>query len=143
VLLYGADSDVSEWVSNQIFGTKDYFGNCRAIGVVLENRLIAGVVYNNQHSTPDGTPYMLDMSVASIDKRWLNRHNLRAFFDFPFTQLRLKRVQTHSQTGEAIMKFNERLGFKKEGLHREFWPLGGDSISWGMLKSECPWVKHG
>lgn len=144
MLLYGADEEVADWVSRQLFDVNGYFGLCRAIGITLENKLICGVVYNNQHTRPDGTPYMLEMSVASIDKRWCSRHNLRALFEFPFSQLCLERVQTHcNSTDEGTIMFNQRLGFIEEGLHPSHWSLGGDSISFGMLRKECPWVSHG
>lgn len=142
MLLYGADKEVSDWVSEQLFGVKDQFDLSRAIGVISSNKLIAGIVYNNMHTRPDGTPYTIEMSIASVDKRWCNRHNLKALFSYPFTELALRRVQTHcSSIDEGVKMFNQRLGFKQEGLHREFWPLGGDAISWSMLKSECKWLE--
>ena len=140
-LVYGNDAEIADWVSVQIFGKEGQFKNSVAIGVVDNGRLIAGVVYNNQITDIHDTPYMIEMSVASIDKRWATRHNLKAFFSYPFIQLRLKRVQTHSPADvEGITMFNHRLGFKLEGLHREMNPCGGDFLSWGMLKSECRWI---
>jgi len=37
--------------------------------------------------------------------------------------------------------FNKRLGFQLEGIHRQAWPMGGDALSFGMLKPECKWIK--
>jgi RimJ/RimL family protein N-acetyltransferase len=137
MLLYGADKDVSKWVSVRLFGDEDGFDeNAKAIGVVHDNRLIAGVVYT--HYQPG---LLIEMSVASIDKRWASRHNLRAFFKYPFTDLKLGRVQTLcSAKNEGVIMFNKRLGFIQEGYHRLAWPLGGDAISWSMLKPECRWI---
>jgi RimJ/RimL family protein N-acetyltransferase len=140
MLLYGCDIEVLEWVSLQLFEEKNGFSKeDKAIGVVLDNKLIAGVVYNRY--VPNIT---IEMSIASIDKRWCNRHNLRAFFNYPFIQLGLERVQTLcSATDEGVIMFNKKLGFTQEGLHRKAWPMGGDAISWGMLKPECKWINHG
>lgn len=140
MLLYGCDKEILEWVSLQLFEEKDGFSTQdKAIGVVLDNKLIAGVVYNRY--VPNIT---IEMSIASIDKRWATRHNLRAFFSYPFIELCLKRIQTLcSATDEGIIMFNKKLGFTQEGLHRQAWPMGGDAISWGMLKSECKWINHG
>jgi RimJ/RimL family protein N-acetyltransferase len=136
VLLYGADKEVCEWVSQKLFKDHDSFGLSSAIGVVCKGKLIAGVVYNNYHPR-----LSMEMSVASIDKRWCTRHNLKAFFKYPFIDLGVKRVQTLcSAQDEGVIMFNKRLGFTLEGLHREAWPHGGDAFSWGMLKSECRWV---
>jgi len=141
VLLYGADNDVADWVSVKLFGVPAQFDLSVAIGITDQDKLIAGVVYNNMHVTPEGRPYTIDMSIASVDKRWCNRHNLKALFGYPFIELALKRVQTHCSANEGkIMKFNERLGFKQEGIHRQGWPMGGDSVSFGMIKSECEWL---
>jgi RimJ/RimL family protein N-acetyltransferase len=140
-LLYGVDDGVANWVSKEIFGIYGQFKNYRSIGIIDDNKLLAGIVYSNYHEKIDGTPLSLEMSIASIDKRWCNRHNLKALFDFPFIELRLKRVQTLCSKNEGdIMNFNKRLGFTQEGTHREAWPMGGDAVSWGMLKSECKWI---
>lgn len=140
MILYGADQDVCEWVSNQLFGENYAFDSkSKAIGVVKDNELIAGVIYNNYQPN-----LLIEMSIASIDKQWCSKHNLRAFFKYPFIQLGLERVQTLCSAKEGgIIMFNQRLGFKKEGYHRMAWPLGGDAISFGMLKSECKWINHG
>lgn len=143
-LVYGADKDVSDWVSRQIFGVPGQFEKSKAIGVVENSKLIAGVVYNNQYSRPDGDPYMIEMSVASIDKKWATRHNLRVFFSIPFIQYKLERIQTHCKADdEGVIMFNKRLGFNPEGYHRQHWPSGGDSISWSMLRHECRWINGG
>lgn len=136
MLLYGADKDVCEWVSSHIFGEADRFKNGVGIGVVRDNTLIAGVVYSNYC-----TNHSLEMSVASVDKRWATRHNIKAFFSFPFIQLGLERVWTQcSAEQEGVIMFNKRLGFKQEGYHPRGWPLGGDSLSWGMLREDCKWL---
>lgn len=136
-LIYGCSKDVRSWVSNQIFGHPDNWDDkVEAIGVVKDGQLIAGVVYSDYHPN-----LSIEMSVASIDKTWATRHNLRAFFSYPFIQLGLKRVQTlcSALEGDTIV-FNKRLGFQQEGSHREAWPLGGDAVSFGMLKHECRWL---
>lgn len=137
MLLYGADEDVCGWVSEQIFGVSDRFGDaCRGIGVVEGNKIIAGVVYSGYFEN-----HSIEMSVASIDKTWCNRHNLRAFFNYPFIKLGLERVWTQcSAEQEGIIMFNKRLGFKQEGYHPRGWPMGGDSLSFGMLREDCKWL---
>lgn len=140
-LLYGADKSISDWVSKEIFGVPGQFEKSKAIGVLHDGKLIAGVVYNNMITRNDGDPYCIEMSVASIDKRWATRHNLNAFFSYPFIQLRLERVQTHCKADdEGVIMFNKRLGFKPEGYHRQLWASGGDAISWSMLRHECRWI---
>jgi len=140
VILYGADDDVSKWVALQFGQPEDYFNPCRAIGIIHENQLIAGVIYNNQKES-QGIPYMLEMTIASVDKRWCTRHNLKALFYFPFTQLGLRRVHTQCDSSdEGAWMFNKRLGFKEEGRHKAAFPSGTDAISFGMLREDCKWL---
>lgn len=138
MLLYGADKDVCAWVSEKLFGAPhEYDDKARAIGVVKDGSLIAGVVYTNYHPN-----LLIEMSVASVDKRWANRHTLRAFFTYPFIDLGVKRVQTLcSANEEGVVMFNKRIGFIHEGTHREAWHTGGDALSFGMLKHECGWIE--
>jgi hypothetical protein len=137
ILVYGCDKELAQWASMQIFNNTDTWDDTvRAIGVKKNNHLIAAVVYSMY--IPN---VLIEMSVASVDKSWATRHNLKAFFKYPFIQLGLERVQTHcSATARDIIMFNKRLGFKPEGLHRKAWLSGGDAISFGMLKTECRWL---
>lgn len=138
------ESLIFDFVSNGLFGRPDYFdrNHDKAIGIVKDNKLICGVVYTNYSiNSKTGSPHSIEMSIFSIDKSWCNRHNLRVFFGYPFIQLGLKRVQTTCSADiEGVIMFNKRLGFKKEGYHREAFHDGTDAISWSMLKSECKWV---
>jgi hypothetical protein len=140
-LIYGADQDISDWVSIGLFGRPGKFDKFVAVGVKFQDKLIAGIVYNNMMTDNDNIPYSIDMSIYSIDKRWCSKHNLKALFSIPFTQYQLRRVSTlcSANEGEIIM-FNERLGFIQEGKHPAYWPDGGTAISFGMLKSQCRWI---
>lgn len=135
-LLYGASEEVRQWVSTQLFGVSDRFMNAQSVGIVMGHRLIAGIVYSGY--CPN---HSIEMSIASVDKRWCNRHNLRDLFQIPFIQFQLERVWTQcSAEQEGVIMFNKRLGFKQEGYHPRGWPMGGDSLSFGMLREDCKWV---
>lgn len=137
MLLYGADKEVREWCSLGLYGDLDSFNEQDiAIGITKNNKLIAGVVYNNYVRNTS-----IEMSIYSIDKSWATRHNIKALFNYPFTQLKLRRVTALCSANERdVMKFLEKLGFKQEGIHREAHPKGGDSISYGMLRNECRYL---
>lgn len=141
MILLGADADVSAWASEQLTGQKDRFKNDPAIGVVRDGVLICGVIYSNYAMKTDNSPLSIEMSIASTDKRWATKKNLRVFFNYPFIQLGVERVLTVcSAERPEIIRFNERIGFVKEGLHRKAWPMGGDAVSFGMLKPQCKWI---
>jgi RimJ/RimL family protein N-acetyltransferase len=137
MLLYGAKEELFEWAAGHLFKNKDEFNSShQAIGVVENDKIIAAVIYTDYR--PE---HSIEMSIASIDKRWANRYNLRAFFKYPFIDLNVKRVQTLcSANDEGVKMFNKKLGFQPEGYHREAWHHGGDAISWSMLKPECRWL---
>lgn len=142
MILFGEDELVAEWVSLRLFGIHNQFNPCRALGVMRNNKIIAGVVYNNYQTDNKGNPLLIEMTIASIDKRWATRYNLGVLFGYPFAQLGLERVQALcSANNEGVQMFLEKVGFTREGLHRKAYTDGGDCVSYGMLRHECKWVR--
>ena len=137
-LVYGVDAGFCQWASLGLFGIPDAFDDkCRAIGVVDDDKILAAVVYSNY--IPNVS---IEMSVYSVDKAWCTRHNLRQLFMYVFAQMNLERVQaTCSAQSEDVIAFLKRLGFQQEGYHRKAHFNGGDSLSFGMLKHECRWIR--
>ncbi len=83
--LYGHSAVVAELVSKLIPGCDRGFGAYTAIGI-LDNddgMLVAGVVYHNWYPETG----VIEISAASINKRWITRVVLRAIFAYPFDQL--------------------------------------------------------
>ncbi len=130
---------MKKWASD-ILGIRD-FGLSTAIGIIEGNKLICAVIYNNFIRSPFGQPISIEMSIASIDKHWCNRHNLAVFFEYPFIRLNVERVQaTTAKRNKSARKFLQRLGFKYEGTGRKAWPLGGDCTVYSLLKPECRYI---
>jgi RimJ/RimL family protein N-acetyltransferase len=133
-LAYDCDDMVRQWVARELGITIE--GECRAIGGVLDGRLIAGAVYNNYAG------FMVDVHVATTDKRWCNKRVLRSVFDMAFTHLKCERVNMMcSKKNKTMRRLALGLGFKQEGTHRKAHLGTIDAISYGMLKSECRWIK--
>jgi RimJ/RimL family protein N-acetyltransferase len=140
-LVYGRDAEIAEWVSKKI--GEPNFGQCTAIGVELDGGIIAGVVYSN-YVEHKGNPISVEISCASVDKKWCTRYNLRALYTYPFRQLRVPRAQVSIPVeSKGVVKFNEKLGFKYEGTGRKAHFLGGDMVVLSMLRDECRWIKGG
>lgn len=144
MILYDAHKELTDWVSLGVLGVAGLYENecSKAIGHVKGGKLIAAVTYNNFRTRPDGSFLTVEMGIYTIDKRWASKAYLRAIFAYPFHELKLERVQTacSAQKKEVIM-FNEKIGFTREGYHPKAWPMGGDSISFGMLKENCKWIR--
>ena len=136
-LVTGQNFLVSRWVSARIPGDEDFPPNSPTIGLEENGRLIGGVVYT---SLGGG----LCMNVAGEGKGWITRAFIRAAFEYPFVQLGLNRVCGLVRTDNLeAQRFDEKLGFKREGLLRQADDDGCDLILYGMLKSECRWIKNG
>lgn len=138
-LLFGADQAVAQWVRQQLHNIDP--GPCAAIGIVRDNRLIAGVVYNNYIESPDGRPVSIEGTIASIDPAWCTKRNLHALFFYPFVTLGVARFQaTTARKNKKARQFLVRLGFTLDGMARQAWPLGGDAAVYSMLKPECRYI---
>lgn len=132
-LLKGYDLEIAQWVANELGTTS--FGDCVAIGLIHEGAIIAGVVYYCYR------PPSIEMAIASKSPKWCNRKTLRYLFNYPFNQLNCKRITvTVDSDKKDVQAFDERLGFVHEGTLRQAHP-SGDAEIYGMLKSECRWIK--
>lgn len=135
-VVYGEDRRVCDWVAPQI--DEDEFGD-DAVGIGLEKdgELIAGVVFNNYNKLN------IHMHVAAKKgTNWLNRQYLTCCFAYPFVQLGVNRVTGLVRVDNLpAQKFDEHLGFKREGIVRRACPDGTDMILYGMLREECRWIR--
>jgi len=81
----GQDARVSAFVADQL-GYSRAWDNCRALGFTdAKGQLIAGVVYH------DWCPEtgVIEISAASLHRKWLNRYRLFAIFEYPFQFCRI------------------------------------------------------
>lgn len=133
-LLLGYDREIAEWVRQRL-EMESGFGDCSAIGIVREGKLIAGVVYYSYR------PPTVEMAIASTSPHWANRRILKHLFQYPFNQLNCKRITVLVDSeNQPVRAFDERLGFVHEGTLRQAHP-NGDAEIYGMLKHECRWIK--
>lgn len=134
-LLLGYDREIAEWVRGQL-DMSGGFGDCSAIGIVKDDKLVAGVVYYNHR--PPG----IEMAIASTTPKWCTRKILFHLFDYPFNQLGVRRITALvDSTNQPVRAFDERLGFVHEGTLRQGHP-NDDAEIYGMLKSECRWINE-
>nr|DAX02263.1 MAG TPA: acetyltransferase [Caudoviricetes sp.] len=127
---------VNDWVSSKIYGRDRFPPDAPSIGLLENGRIVGGVVYTMY--TGNG----IMMNVAGGYKGWINRAFIRAAFAYPFKQLGCTRVSGLVRVDNfAAQQFDERLGFKREGLVRRGDDDGTDLIMYGMLREECKWIK--
>lgn len=79
--VWGHRQVVEPFVARMIPGCERGFGACEAMGIIDDaGRLIAGVVYHDY----DPESGVIQLSAASLDKRWLTRPILREMFGYPY-----------------------------------------------------------
>jgi RimJ/RimL family protein N-acetyltransferase len=133
-VIYGQDERVAKWVGDQI--DEVYPTNATAIGLEENGELIAGVVFD-LYTGPS-----ISMHVAATGKRWMTKDFLWRCFAYPFLQLQCNRITGLVRADNlAAQKFDEHLGFKREGLLRKAAKDGTDYIVYGMLREECRWLE--
>lgn len=137
-VLFGADELVAAFVCSRIpqVGERG-FGPSTALGVVKDSKLLGGVVYH-QFSGHD-----IQASYAFDSPRWATPGVLRTLFAYPFVQLKCVRMtalipRKNKHAREMIL----RLGFKLEGVHPKAADGRQDAVSYGMLKTDCRWIKR-
>ncbi len=113
------------------------WGQYSALGLVRDDRLVAGVIYNHWSESN------CCMHVGALPGRsWLVPEFLYAAFDYPFNERTLRRVTGLVPKKNAdARRFDEHLGFKLEGSMRHALPHD-DLLMYGMLKRECKWISE-
>lgn len=134
-LVYGEDAIVTPWICHLL--KMNIPIPSVSIGITHNSSLIGAALYHNYNTTYDGQPLFVEMSFGTLDKRWANRAIVSNLLGYPFSQLRVKRVQsTVSVKNRDVRLFLERLGFKMEGVGRLAWPHGGNAMMYSLLSRE-------
>jgi RimJ/RimL family protein N-acetyltransferase len=134
-VVYGQDARVLKWVGERI-GELEFSPGAIGIGLEEDGELIAGVVFSMY------TKASISMHVAAIPgKRWMTKEYLWRVFAYPFIQLNCNRVTGLVREDNLVaQRFDEHIGFKREGLIRKGATDGTNFILYGMLKEECRWL---
>jgi RimJ/RimL family protein N-acetyltransferase len=138
-ILYGADDLVVEMVRKNIpdMGSRN-FSHPVGLGVMRRGQLIGGAVYHDYRER-DGD---IEMSAAFVSPAWCLPQTLRSLFAYPFVQLGCARMTTMTtRKNKAARAFDERSGFKLEGVLRKAFNRKHDIMIYGMLREECRWIK--
>ena len=127
-------SGVVEWVAKR---TNEYgnFGAAHGIGWEKNGALVAGVAYAEWNGVNVVCHIASDGS-----RKWATREYLWAIFDYPFQQLKVKRITVCVGEGNsASRRFVEHLGFRLEATLQGAHPTG-DLLVYRMKKEWCRWI---
>lgn len=123
-----SDELVGHWVAEKL--SSGYFAaRSNAIGLVKDDRLIAGVIYENWN----GRSIMCHIAVEGR----LTRRYVGAIFDYAFNVCNVEKiivpVESHNLRS---VKLIENMGFTEEGRIKDCQPEG-DTILYTMTKGDC------
>ena len=132
MLVLGEDEFIADWVCSQLPMVSS-FGPCTAIGVVSQNRLIAGCVYSDYRKR-FGT---IEMSIASISPMWARKENIAGLLRYPFEQLGVFKVYAASTLDNLkAIKANKHIGFTKEAVLAHQFGQGNHAVIMRMLRPD-------
>jgi RimJ/RimL family protein N-acetyltransferase len=127
---------VVQFVNALIPGNDKYPLDTGNIGLLRDGKLVGGVLFTRYTGTD------ICMHVAGNAPGWVTLEFIRAAFRVPFIQLGCRRCSGLVRTDNlAAQRFDEKLGFKREGVLRKADDDGCDLIIYGMLREECKWIK--
>lgn len=109
------------------------------IGIIRGTQLVGGVIYHNWREL-DGD---IEVSVAFDDPRWCLPQTLRVLFTYPFVTLNCERMTAIiARKNKRSRRLTEGLGFRLEGTVRRAIGRKSDAMLYGMLRSECRFLKE-
>jgi RimJ/RimL family protein N-acetyltransferase len=128
--------NIAEWVCRGLGWSTDWLDKeSFCVGFEWQGRLIGGLIYHQIRPKRD-----VWWTIYTTDRRWCQRRVLKQVFGLAFEMLQVQRISLLVNTdNDACLKLVEKLGFKREGLLRQYRDDGADCYLYGMLKSENKW----
>lgn len=131
MIIFG--QQIVEWVAQRT-GEFGNYGAATGIGVARNGHIIAGVVFNEWNGVN------VNQHVAASELNWMSRQLLWYCFDYPFNQLKVKRITAFMGQGNtAAIRLNTHLGFQYETRLKDAHP-SGDVIIQVMRREDCRWL---
>ena len=124
---------IQKWICDGLGENTDWIGDSYTFGISYKGQIIAGIIMNNYRKDLD-----VWLTINSTSPHWCSKSVLKYIFTTCFETLNCKRVNIFvSKDNRKSLSLCERLGFKKEGLLRQYRENGQDCYIMGMLKKEC------
>ena len=131
------DPRVAEWVGQRIEGGQRGFGRCRALGVLIDDRMAAGVVFHDWNPER-GT---IEISAAADDRRWLGRKVIRAAFGYAFDVARMAVTRT-AERNEPVRKMWRAFG-ASEYVLADAWSPGEAMVIYTLTPAQLAASRFG
>jgi RimJ/RimL family protein N-acetyltransferase len=106
---------IGDFVCGIIWGEQGRVSDYCSIGILDDEALVAGVLYHNWY--PDTG--VIEMTAASLTKRWLTRPVLKAMFSLPFDRFACQLVALRvSERNEPMIRIAKAYGFEDHVIPR-------------------------
>lgn len=129
--------EITRWVCQGLGYNTAWLDDYLTFGFEYEGKLVGGLILHDWRCGQD-----IWWTVYTVDKHWCNRRMLRQMFALVFCTLKCRRINILvSKSNVRSLNFVRRLGFKIEGLLRQYRENGEDCYFMGMLATECPWLQ--
>lgn len=134
LIVTDASEFVCKWVAKEL-GESGHFPNAYGLGVVFQDKMVAGIVYSNFSS------HNCMMNIASVSPHWCSRGVLFNIFWYPFVQCKLDRVTALvGKNNKKSRDLCERLGYVREGSLADWFGPKKPAMIYRMKPSECRWI---
>ena len=130
---------VGEYLKKNCHISADIGDKFSYIGFIENNKILGGFLFTDY----DGHNIYVHLAIET--PRLFSRKHIRYVFDYGFNQIGCGRMTAVCRNG---YERNERIlkgtGWSKEGIVRQVMQIDGqfvDAAIYGMLRSECKWIK--
>lgn len=130
--LYGEDEAVKNWIIERV-DCLHKLDPCVTIGVVSNDKLIAGIAYHDYHMHFR----LIQMSMAAITPMWAKKDIIKRLLQYPFEQLDCFKVMAvvEPENSKALKTLNS-IGFRQEVIMRHMFGEGKHAVVMEMLKPD-------
>ncbi len=123
---------ITNWVCRGLNIGTNWLGEHFTVGFMRGGRLIGGLIYHDCRPGRD-----VWWTLYTTDKHWCSKKVLRFIFALAFDFYRCRRISMlASIRNTACLKLAYRLGFKAEGVLKEFRDDGQDAVIMALYKSQ-------
>ena len=119
-LVYGPQEPLKAFIERNIprCATRGLPQSGKAIGVINRANQLVGGFYYHDYDPDAGT---IEISGASVEKRWLTKEILKGLFSYPFDGLGCQLVaMRHSAKDKALARMLRAYGFSQVTIPRLF-----------------------
>ncbi len=133
---------IARFVGSRVEGGHRGFGECVAMGVISQNRLLCGLIYHNYN--PEAG--VIEISGASDSSQWLTRQTLWAMYSYPFNEAGCQLVVQRSSeknrmwNGRGIRRMLTAYGFAETRIKRL---RGRDADELIFTLTDDAWASNG